>query len=131
MSRRLEIGRRPWAMPRQARDRDAGMVTVELAFGVVGLAAVVFFLIGCCAIVIVQLRCVDAAGEIARQAARNDQAAISKVVDGLPGAASVTRLDHDSAVRARVDIEFRPWGRWLFPVTVSADAETRREGGAP
>jgi hypothetical protein len=107
------------------------MVTVEIAFGLVGLAAVVYFLIGCCAIVIVQLRCVDAAGEITRQAARDDQAAITRIVDGLPGQASVTRLDHDEAVRARVAIAFRPWGRWLFPVTVSADAETRREGGAP
>ena len=107
------------------------MVTVEVAFGAVGLAAVLYFLIGCCAIVIVQLRCVDAAGEIARQAARNDQAAITRVVDGLPGDASVTRLDHDQSVRARVEIAFRPWGSWLFPVTVNAEAETRKEAGAP
>jgi hypothetical protein len=104
------------------------MVTVEVAFASIALAAVVYFLIGVFAIVFTQLRVVDAATAITRQAAREDAAAVAQIEANLPGDAVVTRRDEGDLVRIHVDLTFRPWGRWLTAVTVSADAETRREG---
>ncbi|MDR0989744.1 MAG: pilus assembly protein TadE [Propionibacteriaceae bacterium] len=107
------------------------MVTLEIAFGAVGIAAIVYLLVGVFAIIVTQLRCVDAAAEITRQMARGDQAAVAAISQDLPGQAHVSQQEIGDQVLARVEIEIRPWGRWLFPVTVSADAETRSESRVP
>jgi hypothetical protein len=103
-------------------------VTAELALGALGLVAVVFGLTGLFALVIMQIRCVDAAGEIARQAARGDQAAVAQVEARLPATATVTGETAADVVRVHVAVPMSPWGDWLGTITVTADASTRREG---
>jgi hypothetical protein len=103
------------------------MVSLEIAFGTVGLAAVVYLIIGVVGLILVQIRCVDAASELAREAARGDQAAVAQIADALPDPASVTWSDTADLVRVHVAIPCRPWGSWLVELTVTADAETRKE----
>ncbi|MDR1266517.1 MAG: hypothetical protein LBK42_13415 [Propionibacteriaceae bacterium] len=117
------------AQPQAVRER--GLVTLEIAFGTIGLAALVYLLIGLFGIAVMQVRCVDAASDLTRQAARGDVAAVLRITDDLPGVAVVTRSDAGDMVRVRLDITFRPWGSWLMPITVTAESETRREGGVP
>ncbi|MDR1808062.1 MAG: hypothetical protein LBR33_09155 [Propionibacteriaceae bacterium] len=108
--------------------RERGMVSVEIAFGALGLGLVLYALVGVFGIVFGQVRSVEAATEIARQAARGDEAAVAEILAGLPGDATVARSETATAVRVRVDLELHPWGAWLVPVTVGAEAETRKQG---
>ncbi|MDR1513021.1 MAG: DUF4244 domain-containing protein [Propionibacteriaceae bacterium] len=114
--------------PQSKPDRERGMVTVEIALGSIAVAVFAYFLIGVCGLLFTQMKCANAATDIARQAARNDQAAIVQLTDKLPSTATVARRDEGAQVHVRVDWTLRPWGDWFGPVTVSADAETRREG---
>jgi hypothetical protein len=107
--------------------RDRGMVTAEMAFAALALAAFLYLVIGCFGVVFAQLRCTDAAAEITRQAARGDEAAIAAIQARLPGDATVTRADDGEHVRVHVELTVRPWGRYLVAVTVTADAATRWE----
>jgi hypothetical protein len=102
-------------------------VTAEIALGTLGLAVVIFGLIGLFATVIMQIRCVDAAAEIARQASRGDHVAMAQVQDGLPERAKVTAVNTGDVVHVHVDVPMSPWGQWLPSITVSAEAESRRE----
>ncbi|MDR1449824.1 MAG: hypothetical protein LBI84_06440 [Propionibacteriaceae bacterium] len=116
---------------RKARQRSRrgteGFVTAEIAFGLLGLAAAAYVLVGLFAVVIMKIRCVDAVAEMARQAARGDTAAVALVRDGLPAAATATSREDGDTVRVHLDVPMSPWGSWLGAITVSADAETLRE----
>ena len=103
------------------------MVTAELAFGALGVAVVVAFVAGLFAMVIAQVRCTDAAGEIARQAARGDQAAVARVEAGLPDTVRVAVSDYGEVVSVTVTWPMHPWGSHLGTWTLKATAETLNE----
>ncbi|MGZ8178290.1 TadE family type IV pilus minor pilin [Williamsia sp. SKLECPSW1] len=92
-----------WAR-RLVRD-DRGMVTVEAAFAIAAVVAVVVFGIGAVLGVATHVRCVDAAREVARLAAAGDPRAVGAGRSvAPPGAAITVSLDADTAtarVRAR------------------------------
>lgn len=77
---------------RLARDDD-GAVTVEAAIGIASLVTVVMLCVGAIAAASAQVRCIDAAREAARLAARGDRAAAVEV------AGRVAPADADVAVR--------------------------------
>jgi hypothetical protein len=104
-------------------------VTAELALGLLGLALAVYLLGGLFSTVMTQIRCVDAASELARQGARDDQAAVERVSQRLPAGAVVTLSQRGDLVLARVEIGLTPWGSWFDPIRLAAEAETVREGG--
>jgi hypothetical protein len=104
-------------------------VTAELAIGLLGLALTVYLLGGLFVAVMTQIRCVDAAAELARQGARGDQAAVARVTDQLPSGAVVAIDRQGDLVVARVEIRLAPWGSWFDPIRLTAEAETLREGG--
>jgi hypothetical protein len=85
---------------RSRRDGDTGSVTIEAAIAlsvVVVVLALCLSGIGCA---IAQVRCVDAAREAARLAARGDESLAAGVVAsmGPPGAALSLRIDGDTVI---------------------------------
>jgi Flp pilus assembly protein TadG len=111
---------------------EAGMVTAETA---VVLPVLVFVLAGAVAAVVVvgaQLRCVDAAREAARAAARGEPAAVVTGVaaDAAPDGA-VTEIGGDGeTVRVTVSATVSPLGPLPWHVEVSATATGMREPAA-
>ena len=114
------------AANRRERNWRRGMVTVELAIGmlVAGSLAVTFSwavsLIG------LQSRCADAAGQIARQVARGDLPAQQIAQAQLPAGAQLSINKTDDIIEVQVSVQ-SSLGR-IGAVTVSGEA-TALNGG--
>jgi len=106
---------------------ERGMVTAELALGMVSAIFVLIF--GCWAIVlgVLQLGCIDTAAETARQAARGDQQAVRSAEADAPRGATVTVKTVGDRVVVDVALFARPGGLRLPAVRLSAHAETLLE----
>ena len=79
------------------------MATVEAAFGIVALVAVLSICLAGFTAVSMQVRCIDAAREAARLAARGDNDAATAAARGIAPAAAAVDLRRDgSFVTARV-----------------------------
>ena len=104
--------------------RDArGMVTAELAVTTLAAFAVLIMMCWGIYLVVTQLRCVDAAAAIARQAARGDTAAVGKAKAAAPSGASIVIDWRPSLVTVTVRVKARPLGRWLVAVPLEARAQ--------
>ena len=108
------------------------MVTAETA---VVLPVLLLVLAGAVAAVVVvgaQLRCVDAAREAARAAARGDSvSAVVRAADGAAPDGAVTDVGGDGdTVRVTVSATVSPLGPLPWHVEVSATATGVREPGA-
>ena len=77
------------------------MVTAELAVTTLAGFAVLIMMCWGIYLVVTQLRCVDAAAAIARQAARGDTIAVGKAKAGAPSGAT-TVIDKSSSMVIRV-----------------------------
>jgi Flp pilus assembly protein TadG len=120
--------------------KDAGMVTAETA---VVLPVLLLVLAGAVAAMIAvgaQLRCVDAAREGARSAARGEAIGAVEAVAARAAPAGATVVVRDGAddVRVTVSAVVAPLGPLPVSVRVSASAAARREptwsdppGGSP
>ena len=108
--------------------REHGWVTVEMAFAVLGVGLVVALCAGGLNLGLIQIRCHDAAHEIARQAAREDLEAVKEVSDRLPDSAIVEISAVDKKVGVSVSIDVSPWGSWLPPIRVHSEAWVSAEG---
>jgi hypothetical protein len=116
---------------RMIRARDArGMVTAELA--VTTLAAFAMLTMMCWGIylVVTQLRCVDAAAAIARQAARGDASAVGKARAAAPSCAAIVIDERPNLVTVIVRVKARPLGHWLVAVPLEASAQVIPEPAA-
>jgi hypothetical protein len=111
------------------QDAERGMVTAELA--VTTLAAFALLTMMCWGIylVVTQLRCVDAAAAVARQAARADSAAVTKAKAGAPSGAVITIQKRPNLITVTVHVTARPLGRWLAAVPLEARANVVPEPG--
>jgi Flp pilus assembly protein TadG len=108
------------------------MVPAETA---VVLPVLLFLLAGAVAVITVlgvQLRCVDAAREGARAAARGEpETAVSRLVGRLSPAGALTRVTGDAdEVRVTVTVRVAPVGALPFTVTLSGAAVAVREPGS-
>jgi hypothetical protein len=106
---------------------DRGGVTVEAAFAVAALVVVAVLGVGGLAAVSAQVRCIDAAREAARLAARGDDSAAVDMArrTGPDGASIEVRRDGGRIVaRVRVRAPLVPG------VTVGAEAVAAPEPGA-
>ena len=106
---------------------DRGGVTVEAAFAVAALVVVTVLGVGGLAAVSAQVRCIDAAREAARLAARGDDGAAVDTarLTGPDGASVEVRRDGGRVVaRVRVPAPLLPG------VTVGAEAVAAPEPGA-
>jgi Flp pilus assembly protein TadG len=112
--------------------RDDGMVTAETA---VVLPVLLLVLAGAVAAVTVvggHLRCVDAAREGARAAARGEDVAAVRVIAGraAPQGAVIDVSTGGDEVRVTVTARVAPLGPVPLRITVSAEAVALREPGA-
>lgn len=113
------------------RAQDArGMVTAELA--VTTLAALALLTTMCWGmyLVVTQLRCVDAAAAIARQAARGDTIAVAKAKAAAPAGARIGIDKRPNLVIVSVGVKARPLARWLVAVPLEARAQVVPEPAA-
>jgi Flp pilus assembly protein TadG len=111
--------------------REAGMVTAETA---VVLPVLLLVLVGAVAAVTVvgaQLRCVDAAREGARAAARGEPVAVVEalVARAAPDGVTTTVSVEAENVRVRVSARIAPLGPVPLSITVAAEAVAMREPG--
>lgn len=103
---------------------DDGAVTVEAAIGIASIVTVVVLCIGAIAAASTQVRCIDAAREAARLAARGDRAAAVDVADRVaPAGADIDVREDGEFVVATVRA-----GVSLLPlIELSAEAVAARE----
>jgi Flp pilus assembly protein TadG len=109
------------------------MVTAETAVVLPVLLLVLAGAVAAVTVVGAQLRCVDAAREGARAAARGeDTATVAALVRrAAPGGAEVDAIRDGEDVRVTVTVDVPPLGPVPWRVEVSATAAARLEPGAP
>ncbi|WP_299573012.1 TadE family type IV pilus minor pilin [uncultured Williamsia sp.] len=104
---------------------DRGMVTVEAAFAIAAIVAVVMLGVGVVSAAATHVRCVDAAREVARLAAADDPRALDVGRSVAPGGAGVGVTVDDDRATARVTARSS-----LLPgVDLGATAVAAREPG--
>ena len=108
------------------------MVTAETAVVLPVLLLVLAGAVAAVTLVGAQLRCVDAAREGARAAARGEPAAtVSRIVGRLSPDGAVTRVSGDAdEVRVVVTVRVAPLGLLPIGMTLSGTAVTVREPGS-
>lgn len=94
------------------------------------LAVLLMVAVAVVSAVTAQLRCVDAAGQAARAAARgaDGTAAAARIA---PSGASVSISHSGGMVRVTVAATLRPLGGWLPPIKVGASSAADLEPGEP
>jgi Flp pilus assembly protein TadG len=116
---------------RAARRREAGMVTAETAVVLPVLLLVLAGAVAAVTLVGAQLRCVDAAREGARAAARGEPLAVVEalVARAAPEGAAATVSVGAEEVRVTVAARIAPLGPVPLAITASAEAVALREPG--
>lgn len=112
-------------VPRRRGSR--GMVTAELAVSTLAVLAVLTMMCWAIYLVVLQVRCVATAGEVARQAARGDQAAVRRAERNAPSGASVRVKAGRQTTSVVVTVRARPLARWLVAVPLQAEARVATE----
>jgi Flp pilus assembly protein TadG len=119
---------------RRDADGEAGMVTAETAVVLPVLLLVLVCAVAALTVVGAQLRCVDAAREGARAAARGETAVVVIELAGrmAPDGAVTDVQPAGERVRVTVSVEVSPLGPVPLRTRVSAEAAAQREpGGTP
>ena len=101
------------------------MVTVEAAIAIGSLVAVLAVVLAAVGAVVAQVRCVDAAGEAARRASRDDMAGAQALARDLPAGAEV-RVEPEGDL-VHVVVRVPPLGGALPGLRVTAEAVAARE----
>lgn len=115
------------------RDRrpsgSRGMVTAELAVATLAGMAMLVMLCWGIYLVVMQVRCIDVATEVARQAARGDASAVRRAEREAPAGAAVLVRKGRSVTSVEVRLTARPFAAWLVAVPLRAYAEVVPEPG--
>jgi hypothetical protein len=107
------------------------MVTAELAVATLAALAVMTMLCWGIYLVVMQMRIIDTAGEVARQSARGDRAAVQRAERDAPRGARVRVSSSGGATSVEVRLSARPFAEWLVAVPLRAEATVVREPGTP
>lgn len=113
-------------LPGRPDHRLRGMVTFELAIGMLAACLLAAMLGWSINLVVLRARCQDSAVQIARQLARDDEAAASEAIELAPPGAAIGSEYGPRGVKVTVTVR-ASWGR-LGPVEVTASAVFPREG---
>ena len=105
------------------RGDGRGMVTAELAVSTLAALALLTMLSWGIFLIVMQMRIIDTAGEVARQAARGDKAGIARAERDAPVGAVVRVNTSSSVTRVQVRLSARPFADWLVAVPLDAEAE--------
>lgn len=100
-----------------------GMVTAELAVTILAALALLTMMCWGIYLIVMQLRCGDTAAAVARQAARGDAAAVSKVKAAAPEGATVVVDRRRDLITVTVRLSAKPLADWLVAVPLSARAQ--------
>lgn len=103
------------------------MVTVELAVGFVTVTILLAVLTTMAQLGVTQAACAESSAQLARQAARGDEAAVAAAMNRLPPEGRATLRREADGVRATVEAEVRVLG--LGRVAVAATAYAANEPG--
>jgi hypothetical protein len=111
------------------RRSQGGMVTAELAVAI--SAAVIVMIILCWGIclLVLQLRLVDTAGAVARQAARGDRAGVARAEASAPKGTAIRVEQGKSMTRVTLRLQADPYGPLMPTVRLGAVAEIGTEPG--
>ena len=101
------------------------MVTVEAAIAIGSLVAVLAVVLAAVGAVVAQVRCVDAAGEAARRASRDDVSGAEALARALPSGTEVRVQPERDLVHVVVRVP--PLGGALPGLRVTAEAVAARE----
>lgn len=105
------------------------MVTVELAVATLAALALLLMMLWGIYLVVMQLRCVDTAAAVARQAARGDDAGVRLARSSAPPDARVVVSTRAEVVTVTVRLNARPLADWLVAVPLRAQAQVAQEPG--
>lgn len=105
------------------------MVTAELAVATLAAFSMMIMLCWGSYLVVMQVRCLDVATEVARQAARHDDSAVRLAEREAPRGARVEIHRSASLVSVTVRLEARPLAARLGEVPLTAHAEVVPEPG--
>lgn len=124
-------GRTVALIRRCARD-ESGMVTVEAAYALAAIAAFLLIGLGAVAAVSAQIRCTDAAREVARLTAAGDDSARSVGAEVAPAGAGIAVSGENDRVVVEVsaDVPLLPFVR-VSAKAVAAREPTGYEAGGP
>ena len=111
----------------QRTNRSRGIVTTELALGLLFVITVLAFCCGLLGLAIMQGECEDLATQVARMEARGDHAAAARAEAGAPADARVSLRTEGGWVVVVVSAE-RAWGA-IGPVRLQAEARMLKEPG--
>ena len=115
---------------KEVGSKERGIVKAELAVTTLAAFAVLTMMCWGIYLVVTQLRCVDAAAAVARQAARADAAAVAKAKAGAPTGAAIMIDKRPNLVTVTVRVRARPLGRWMAAVPLEARAQVIPEPAA-
>jgi hypothetical protein len=115
---------------KEGGNKERGMVTAELAVTTLAAFAVLTMMCWGIYLVVTQLRCVDVAAAVARQAARADAAAVAKAKAGAPTGATIMIDKRPNLVTVTVRVRARALGRWMAAVPLEARAQVVPEPAA-
>ena len=107
--------------------RERGMVTVELAVGLLAAGLAVAAVSWLMAVLVAQAQIFNTATEVARQVARGDEAAVERARDDALEGAVVTDEIVDGAVRVEVRYDANPLGPRFLTVPLVATATVEAE----
>lgn len=105
------------------------MVTAELAVTILAALALLIMMCWGIYLMVMQLRIVDTAAGVARQAARGDRAAVTKIKAAAPSGSVVVLHTQPDLITVTVRLSARPLADWLVAVPLSARAQVVPEPG--
>lgn len=112
---------------RRASRGQRGMVTAELAIGILTTAILMGLACWVVSLVVLQTHCADTASQVARQLARGDTAAAVEARGRAPRGARTIVQRARGEVTVRVDVD-SSWGR-VGPVHLRGEATAHLEPG--
>ncbi len=105
------------------------MVTAELAVATLAALALLAMMLWGIFLVVVELRCVDTAAAVARQAARGDAEGVRMARAAAPSGANVTTGTHAGVVTVTVRVRARALVAGMPTVPLGAQAHVAKEPG--
>lgn len=108
-----------------------GMVTAEMAVATLAALTIMIMLCWGIFVVVLQLRCVDTAAEVARQAARDDHESVRRAERDAPVGSKISIATRGGATTVEVQLDARPWIPGLPTVPLEAHAQVINEPDAP
>jgi hypothetical protein len=99
------------------------MVTVELAVTTLAAMALLMTMAWGVYLLVMQVRLIDTAAAVARQTARGDRAAVTRLKAAAPAGADIAVSERADRVTVTVRLSARPLAEWLVRVPLTAQAQ--------